>query len=227
MATAEERKKAAARAAAAQAAGLDDETDEELDEQSEEEVDDTKDVLTALSQGMSQLLSGMEDISTRVGVLEESSKKNADEINRIKTGDKDAFKRGAKAEDIERASEGRKGIDPKISAIVDETLGTDFGVELAPLGEDQVGYMFTLIVPDRLNDNPAEQRPVLEAPGEYKRDPQGNVVMENYKRPDRRSRRLATADGYQAIREHCEKVRAYMHAYYAAMKKPMPELKVV
>ena len=226
MATAEERKKAAARAAAAQAAGLD-EADEELDEQPEEEVDDTKDVLAALSQGMSQLLSGMEDISTRVGVLEESSKKNAEEITRIKTGDKDAFKRGAKAEDIERASEGRKGIDPKISAIVDETLGTDFGVELAPLGEDQVGYMFTLIVPDRLNDNPAEQRPVLEAPGEYKRAAQGNVVMENYKRPDRRSRRLATADGYQAIREHCEKVRAYMHAYYAAMKKPMPELKVV
>ncbi len=185
-----------------------------------------EDILAALSQGMTQLLGGMEDLSTRVSGLETATKKNAADIESVKTGDRDAFKRDAKTEDIEHAAENRKGIDPRICAIVDETVGTDFGIEIAPLGEDQIGYMFTLIVPDRLNDNAVEQRPLLEGPGVYKKDAFGNVLMENYKRPDRRSRKLATADGYTAIREHCEKVRAYIIAYYAAQKKPQPELKV-
>lgn len=185
-----------------------------------------EDILAALSEGMTQLLGGMEALGARVSGLETATKDNAEEIKRVKTGDRDAFKREAKQEDIEHVAENRKGIDPRICTIVDETLGTDFGAEIAPLGEDQIGYMFTLIVPDRLNDNVVEQRPVLEAPGVYKKDALGNVLMENYKRPDRRSRKLATADGYTAIREHCEKVRAYIIAYYAALKKPQPELKV-
>ena len=184
------------------------------------------DVLLALSKGMTDLLSGIEGITARLDVVEGAVKKNAEDIVIVKTGDKDAFKRDAKASDIAAVAKNRKGIDPKIVAIVDEMLGTDFGIEVAPMGGDQMGYMFTLIVPDRLNDSPIEQRPVLESPGVYKKDAQGNVVMEQYRAPDRRSRRLATADGYQAMRDHCEKVRAYIHSYYAAMKKPMPVLQV-
>jgi hypothetical protein len=191
------------------------------------EVDTDPNVLLgALSEGMKQMLGGLEDLGLRMGGVESSVKKNAEEIEKVKNGDKDAFKRDAKAEDIEAVAENRKGIDPKIVSIVDETVGTDFGVEVTAAGENQMGYMFTLIVPDRLNDNEIEQRPIKAADGTYKHDTLGNVIMENYQRPDRRSRMLATADGYSAIREHCEKVRAYMHAYYTALKKPMPTLKV-
>ena len=183
-------------------------------------------VLAALSTGMTQLLGAVQDLSTRVGSIDDATKKNAEDIKAIKTGDKDAFKRDAKTEDIERVAENRKGVDQRVTRIVDEILGTDFGVEVAPLGEDQLGYMLTIIVPDRLNDNTVEMRPVMESAGIYKKDAQGQVVMEEFRRPDRRSRKLATTDNFSAVREHCEKVRAYMHSYYAARQKPMPELKV-
>lgn len=188
----------------------------------------TEDILQQISAGLGQVIGQMGEIRKEIADVRTMGKKTADELERVKTGDKDAFKRDAKPEDVVAASENRKGIDPKIIAIVDETLGTDFGIELAPLGEDRIGYLFTLAVPDRLNDNPIEQRPIMEEgkPGTYKRDAVGNVLMEDYKRPDRRSRMLSSADGLQAIREHCERVRAYMHAYYASRKQQMPTLLV-
>lgn len=180
----------------------------------------------AVTEVLQQISEGLGQVIGEIGKLRADVEKNALEIELVKNGDKDAFKRAAKPEDIEAAAENRKGVDPRVVAIVNETVGTDFGIEMAPLGDDRIGYLFTLAVPDRLNDNPIEQRPILEAPGVYKRDALGNVLMEDFKRPDRRSRMLSSADGYQAIREHCEKVRAYMHAYYAAKRQPMPELKV-
>lgn len=187
---------------------------------------ETDDILLALSEGMTKMLGGIEDLGGRMAIVEASVASNAEEIKRVKTGDKDAFKRDAKEADIEAASEHRKGVDPKLVSIVDEVLGTDFGVEMAPLGGNQMGYQFTVIVPERLNDNEMEQRPIKGSDGQYKHDQLGNVVMENFKREDRRSKMVSSSDGYGSIREHCEKVRAYMQAYYAAQHRPMPELKV-
>lgn len=176
-------------------------------------------ILRAISQGVATL-------GEEVRAQGEQIKAIGDRVTGIETKGRDDFKKGAKKEDIEAAAENRKGIDPKIVTVVDEILGTDFGIEMAPLGENQLGYMFTLVVPDRMNDNPTEKRPIKDEEGNYKKDAQGNVLMTNWQRPDRRSKVLSSADGYGAIREHCEKVRAYMVVYYTSQNKQMPALNV-
>ena len=188
-------------------------------ETTEAPKDEQMEILKAISEGVVNL---GEEVRSQGAEL----KSLAERVNRIETNGRDDFKKGAKTADIEAAAENRKGIDQKIVTIVDEILGTDFGIQMTAQGDDQLGYMFTLLVPERMNDNPVEKRPLTDADGIYKRDPQGNVLMENWQRPDRRSKVLATADGYGAIREHCEKVRAYMVSYYASQNKQMPTLKV-
>jgi hypothetical protein len=185
-----------------------------------EKVDPQLELLKSISTGISNL---GEEVRTTKDTLEAL----ASRVDSIEKGGKDDFKKGATVADVAAAAEHRKGIDPKIIAIVDETLGTDFGIKLAPMGNDQLGYMFTLVVPKRMNDQPVEKRPVRDPiTGEYKKDALGNVQTESFQRPDERSKPIASAEGYGAIREHCEKVRAYIAAYYASKKQPMPALHV-
>lgn len=173
----------------------------------------------------SDVIALLRGVADSIGGLNRRIDGIQDEVKAIKNGNQDAFKKGAKDADIEKSSKGREGVDPKVVQIVDETLGTDFGIELAPLG-DRPGFMLTLIVPDRLNDNVIDKRPVREENGEYKRGPDQQVVMEDYKLPDRRSRVLSTSDSYEAVRQHCERVRAYTVAYYQKMNRTVPELRV-
>lgn len=166
------------------------------------------------------LAGSMGDISDRLGGLEKK-------VKVMESGDKGAFKEGAKEADIASVSEGRSKIDPKVVAIVNEILGSDFGIELKGR-EDTPGWMFTLVVPDRLSDNVSEKRPILdpEKPGEYKKNVFGDVEYEDYRPEDRRTRAISDADSYTAIKEHCERVRNYIVAYYQTSKKPLPAFKV-
>ncbi len=168
----------------------------------------TPDLLGVLNQISSQL-SGMEA-----------------RITRIETGGVNDFMGGAREEDIQAAQEGRVGIDTKITKVVDEILGSDFGVEISD-NIDHPGFLFTVIVPQRLSGMPISQRPVLEEGSrEYKRNEYGEIVMEDYYPEDRRSRQIGSTQSYDAIRDHCNKVRGNIVGYYQKMKRPIPEFKL-
>lgn len=170
-------------------------------------------VLGGISAGIDNLTTGFTKLEKRVKDIE--------------TGGKDKFKEAAKQEDIEGAAATRAGVDPKINAMVDELLGEDFGV-LIEAFPDRPGFLFTLIVPHRLSDNVVDKRPVIdpENPRLYKKDTLGNVIFEDYIPEDRRSRAISSTASYDSIRQHCERVRAYIVAYYQKLQKPLPEFKV-
>lgn len=173
-----------------------------------EAPDTTPDLLVVLGK-ISAQLSGMEA-----------------RITRIETGGVNDFMGDARPEDVQAAQEGRIGIDPKITKVVDEILGSDFGVEISD-NVDHPGFLFTLIVPQRLSGMPISQRPVYqEGSREYKRNEYNEIVMEEYYPEDRRSRQIGSTQSYDAIRDHCNKVRGNIVGFYQKMKKPIPEFKL-
>lgn len=151
----------------------------------------------------------------------------SDRLDTIETGGKGDFKKEVKAEDVKAAKSGREGVDPRTVQIVDETLGEDFGIAIEP-NKDNPGFLFTVIVPRRLSDLSPRTRPVYdsETPGKYRMTPEGTPVEEEYWPEDRRSRAIASWQSYDAIRDHCERVRSYIVAYYQKTKKPIPEFKL-
>lgn len=166
---------------------------------------------------MLEILKGVADM---VGALDKR-------VKRIETGGVDDFKAGVKSEDVDAAKSGRSGVDPKITKIVDELLGEDFGVEMAGYN-DRPGFLFTVIVPRRLSDNVQGTRPIFDpaAPGKYMKDAEGNVILQDYYPEDRRSRSISNVENYDALREHCERVRSYIVSSFQKQSKPLPEFKV-
>lgn len=148
-------------------------------------------------------------------------------VKRIETGGADDFKAGVKSEDVEAAKTGRAGVDSRITKIVDEMLGEDFGVEMAGY-EDRPGFLFTVIVPKRLSDNKQGTRPMLDPAnkGTYLKNALGDVLMEDYYPEDRRSRSISDVQNFDALREHCDRVRAYIVTSFQKQSKPLPEFKV-
>lgn len=137
------------------------------------------------------------------------------------------FKANAKADDVESASKSKEEVDMRVVNIVEETLGIDFGVELESF-PDRPGFLFTVIVPNRLSDMPPSTRPVKDPEtGKYKVLEDGKTpLLEDYIPQDRRSRAIGSAQSYDAIRDHCNKVRSYIVSYYAKVSKPLPEFKL-
>lgn len=140
----------------------------------------------------------------------------------VETGGRDRFMKDASEEDIQRAAEHRQKVqDPKLIEIVDNTLGTDFGIDIEP-NKDRPGFLFTIIVPERLSLLPMRQRPKKSEGGGYEKAGDGSTVMEDYKPEDRRSIMVSTLDSYDSITKHCEKVRAKIVSDYQKMQKPLP-----
>lgn len=165
---------------------------------------------------MLEMLGG---ITQKLGTMEERLKK-------VEGPDANAFKTGATSVDIDSAASQKASIDPKVVAIVEEVLGIDFGVELESF-TDKPGLLFTVIVPHRLSDMPPSTRPVLDIDGKYKVQTDGKTpVLEDYIPQDRRSRAIGSTQSYEAIREHCTRVRSYLVSYYQKMSKPLPEFKI-
>ena len=137
------------------------------------------------------------------------------------------FKSNARREDVESASAQKENIDDRLVKIVEETLGIDFGIEMQTF-PDRPGFLFTVIVPTRLSDVPPSTRPVIDPEtGKYKVQVDGKTpVLEDYIPQDRRSKAIGSAQSYEAIRDHCNKVRSYLVSYYTKVSKPMPELKL-
>jgi len=177
--------------------------------------------LMELLKGISQ---GMESLTDTVSSLTR-------DVENMKTGGINKFKEEANEEDVKLASEARKHIDPKLSLIVNEMLGEDFGVELLPMG-DRPGFRFSLLVPARLSDNVRSRRPVSDLDedgrptGAYKKDARGDTVFEEYMPDDRRSCVISSSDSYEAVRKHCDRVRGYIIGYFQKLNQPIPEFKV-
>lgn len=146
-------------------------------------------------------------------------------LNKIEGGGKNDFKMEAKQEDIAEADAKKADVDPRIVKIVEEVLGVDFGIELDP-NKDRPGFLFTILVPKRLSDVPMSTRPVKRPDGAYDTHPDGSTRMEEYWPQDRRSRAVSSVQSFDAIREHCERVRAYIVAFYQKTSRPLPEFKL-
>lgn len=150
-------------------------------------------------------------------------------VDRIETGGANDFKHGKTAMDVAAAGQSKENINPRVVQIVEETLGADFALELKP-HRDRPGFEFTVIVPSRLSDLSTEQRPVIDPesthPRKYKLDENGEIVFENFHPEDRRTRAVSSTDSYDVIREHCERVRAYIISTYQKTNRPVPEFKL-
>jgi len=174
--------------------------------------DDLREVLGSISAGLGVINERLDGFDGRLGKIED--------------GGANDFKKEAKPEDIAYGTETRKGIDPKISKLVDEMLGIDFGVEVKPLG-DRPGFRLTIIVPHRLSDHVVDKRPVRDPEtGKYKTDKAENVIFEDYIPEDRRSKILSSSESYDSVRSHCDKVRGYIVGYFQKISKPLPEFKI-
>lgn len=191
--------------------GISKENNDDVEENVEEEVI-KNDNSTKLNETLSALTSLIGSMEARLAKLE--------------GGESKQYRTEAKKEDIEKASEMKKDIDPRIVKIVEESLGTDFGIEVKPFA-DRPGFQFTLIVPQRLSDNVSDSRPLLdESTGLYKKDGNGNTVFEPYFPEDRRSRVIGSMQSFDAIKDHCDKVRSYIVSYYQKTRQPLPEFKL-
>jgi len=170
--------------------------------------------------GLTDILKG---ISGQLSEQGERSKKIEDRLNKIEE-DKLDFKSEVNEEDIKNAT--RLNIPKKICEIVDETLGQDFNVKMEG-NKDRPGFMLKIIVPTRLSLLSKRTRPIKKESGGYKKDSEGNNVMEEYQPDDNRAIQLSTIDSYERIREFCEKVRQNLVLTYENMKRPLPPLNTV
>ena len=167
----------------------------------------------SLSSMMSDLVMGMTAMARRV--------------ERMETGGANEFRYHQKPEDVAKAAEGRVGVDERIVKIVDTILGEDFGVALERIDDASLGLLFTLNVPQRLSDIKEDMRPVMDkATGQQKVDERQQPVSEKYWPGDRRSRAVPTGSSFDLIREHCERVRAYIVATYQKTNRPTPEFRI-
>jgi len=169
---------------------------------------------------MQKLMAMMGTVVTKVSTLE-------DRLKKVEGPDGNAFKSDAKDKDIETASASKVDIDERLVKIVEEVLGVDFGIQLDTF-PDRPGFLFTVIVPERLSDVALSTRPVIDPEtGKYKVQVDGiTPILEDYKPQDRRSRAIGSTQSYDAIRDHCTKVRSYLVSYYQKMSKPLPEFRI-
>ena len=180
----------------------------------------------------------LENITDMLGALVkvqkdqgETVKKLGEEITSIKTGGRDDFKLAAKAEDISKAKIGKEFTDPRIVKIVEETLGEDFKIGIEP-NKERPGFMFNLIVPNRLSGLQKSTRPKMNPKAtnpyarDYLKDETGKVIEEEYYPEDTRSRAISSIQSYDAIKQHCERVRANIVGYFQKMQKPIPEFRI-
>lgn len=155
----------------------------------------------------------LENLDSRLSKMENAGKGNE-------------FKANPNPEDVEAGKATRSNVDPRIVNIVDEILGEDFGIEIVP-NKDNPGFLFTIIVPERLSDLQKSSRPIVdELTGKYVRDESGIPKEEEYQPEDRRSRAIASHQSFDAIREHAERVRAYIVSYFQKMSRPVPEFRL-
>lgn len=170
--------------------------------------------------GDSQLMDMMKSVVTSLDSLNKR-------IVKLEGPGGNEFKTNANSEDVERVAKDREGIDDRLVQIVDEVLGSDFGIKMETF-PDRPGFLFTLVVPPRLSDVSPGTRPVIDPEtGKYRVQADGKtLILEDYQPEDRRSRAIGSAQSFDAIREHCERVRSYIVSYYQKMQKPLPEFKL-
>lgn len=183
------------------------------------EVKETSSVLEEKGD-MEKLLDMMGTVVKKVGDMESR-------LLKVEGPTGSEFKKDAKEEDVKNASKSKEAVDDRVIKIVEETLGIDFEIEME-VYQDRPGFLFTVIIPKRLSDIPSSTRPIIDSDtGKYKVQADGKTpILEDYIPQDRRSRSIGSAQSYDAIRDHCNKVRSYLVGYYTKLSKPLPEFKI-
>lgn len=168
-----------------------------------------------------------EKIMDLLGTVVSNQEKMDKRITKIETGNTNEFKENALPEDVARAEEMNKHVDPRISSIIEKTLGVDFGVDIAPY-DDKPGMLLTINVPQRLSPVASSRRPVKDPEtGAYKIDPKTKqVIEEEYWPGDRRSISMGAADSFDTIQKHANRVRSFILMTYQKMNRPQPEFKI-
>lgn len=171
--------------------------------------------------------SAMDTILSAISSVAETVAKIDKRLVRLETGDANAFKEAPKSEDIEYASKMNEKVDKRIVAIVEKTLGVDFGLEVTGY-DDKPGMALTILVPKRLSPVAMDFRPVKDPEtGEYKMDPKTKrVVEEEYWPGDRRTVALGASDSFDTVQKHCNRVRSFIMATYQKTNRPQPEFKI-
>ena len=192
---------------------VDEEKEEVKPKKNTSQTNELSTQVASLSGMMSELVTGMTAMARRV--------------ERMETGGANEFRYHANPADIAKAATGRVGIDERIIKLVDTILGEDFGIELNRIDDNSLGLMFTVNVPQRLSDIKEDLRPLKDSnTGETLKDEKGRDRAEKYWPGDRRSRAVPTGSSFDLIREHCERVRAYIVATYQKTNRPTPEFRI-
>ena len=170
--------------------------------------------------------SDLDKILAALGTVVDKVSNIEQRVHRMEVGGKDDFKMEIKKEDVQNATAGKAGVDPRIVKIVEDTLGIDFGIEVKG-NQDRPGFELTILVPKRLSGVPMAFRPVRdEVTGEYKIDEKTKrVVEEEYWPGDRRSMQLGATASYELIQERCNRIRSFILAFYQKTNKPQPEFR--
>ncbi len=170
--------------------------------------------------------SDMQKIMDAISGLATQVQNVTNDVARIKDGGRNAFKENPNDKDVLTAEEQRSQVDPKIARIVEETLGVDFGVTVTGF-TDKPGLVCNIHVPQRLSPVQMSKRPKASVLGGYEKDPvSGLDVLEDYWPGDTRSVAVGSTQSYDVVQAHCNRVRAYILAYYQKLNRPQPEFRL-
>lgn len=164
----------------------------------------------------------IKDILSILGAMDKKFSILENKVNTIMMPSSDRFKTEIRNEDVDKAKVGREKIPAEIVKIVDEVLGQDFGIEVNN-DPSRPGVAVTIIVPERLSDNPLMERPIKMSDGGYAQDGNGKVRYESYKEPDKRTVMMSSLTSWDALNKHCQRVKTNIVTTYQKMSKPLPQ----
>lgn len=171
-------------------------------------------------------LSDTQKILNMLGGVVDSVKSIDKRLTKVETGDANAYKEGAKTEDIESAQTLNQKVDKRIVAIVEKTLGVDFGVEMEGY-DDKPGMLLSILVPKRLSPIPTAFRPVMDPETrQHKLDPDTKRVLEEEYWPgDKRSVAMGANDSFDVVQKHANRIRSFIMATYQKTNQPQPDFR--
>jgi len=171
---------------------------------------------------MDKILAAIGGVATKVESIDKR-------LRMVENGDANAFKEGAKKEDVEFAetSKHASNVDPRIASIIEKTLGIDFGIEVTGY-DDKPGILLTILVPQRLSPVATSYRPIKDKEtGEYIVNAKtGQPEEEEYWPGDRRSVAMGANDSFEVVQKHVNRIRSFIMATYAKSNRPQPQFNI-
>jgi hypothetical protein len=165
-----------------------------------------------LPEMLAKLSGSIESINKRISDLEN---KNSN----------DKFKIESKEKDIIKAAEMNENVPKNIVNAIHRILGEDIGIKVDSF-ENQPGFQLTLFIPERLSSIKRSERPKVDKNGNYIKDKNGVVILEEWWAGDKRTRSIPNNDDIVPVIKWAEKVRSHIVATFNKLQKPIPEFKI-